>query len=292
MTRQASGPSSLATSIPVQDMQNGRRPRPDASPQHVSPTISAATSTATSRSQSSPLRAANTVPSSNKPSAKDTNLAHQAAVHRVNVRQALSANSRASGPSQPVLVNPAPKSKHMKDADAATSSPTLLATPVLPSPHEFSFEEILDSIGPDAHAAIDAIAEICGRSKLSLADQHSSHRPPQGEVEALPTARTEEIIPEEIGNGQQARSMAWRLTGSRNQDDILANATAATSAVTSHMHTPDTSTDVRHSERSAVLAPQIIAWLRGSEPAEPATTRSTARTSLHRLLDESEGVRT
>lgn len=48
----------------------------------------------------------------------------------------------------------------------------------LPSIEEFKFSLILQAVEPDIHSAIDAIAEICARSRLSLADEYTAHLPP------------------------------------------------------------------------------------------------------------------
>ncbi|KAF2198537.1 hypothetical protein GQ43DRAFT_343934, partial [Delitschia confertaspora ATCC 74209] len=52
----------------------------------------------------------------------------------------------------------------------------------LPSVEEFSFSAILRAVDPEIRGAIDAIAEICARSRLSLADEYDAHLPPQGEI--------------------------------------------------------------------------------------------------------------
>ena len=44
----------------------------------------------------------------------------------------------------------------------------------------FSFQEILAAIDPDIRNSIDTIAEICGRSKMSLANEYDAHMPPHG----------------------------------------------------------------------------------------------------------------
>jgi hypothetical protein len=55
----------------------------------------------------------------------------------------------------------------------------------LPSEEEFSIQGILAAIAEDIEDDVDAIAEILGRSRLVLADQHESHMPPQGEIRAI-----------------------------------------------------------------------------------------------------------
>ncbi|OKL64053.1 hypothetical protein UA08_00374 [Talaromyces atroroseus] len=52
----------------------------------------------------------------------------------------------------------------------------------LPSVDEFGIEAILRAIEPEIRSTLDSIAEICGRSKLSLANEYGSHIAPFGEV--------------------------------------------------------------------------------------------------------------
>jgi hypothetical protein len=54
----------------------------------------------------------------------------------------------------------------------------------LPPVSDFSIDGILSAIQPDIEDTIDAIAEIMGRSRLSLANEYDSHMPPQGEIRA------------------------------------------------------------------------------------------------------------
>lgn len=58
--------------------------------------------------------------------------------------------------------------------------------PALPSAEEFRIENILRAIEPDIRNTLDSIAEICGRSKLSLANEYGSHIAPLGEIRAPP----------------------------------------------------------------------------------------------------------
>lgn len=58
--------------------------------------------------------------------------------------------------------------------------------PPLPSDKDFSIDSILQAIDPDIHGTLDSIAEICGRSKLSLANEYGSHIAPLGEIRAPP----------------------------------------------------------------------------------------------------------
>lgn len=54
----------------------------------------------------------------------------------------------------------------------------------LPPVSDFTIDGILSAIQPDIEGTLDAIAEIMGRSRLSLANEYDSHMPPQGEIRA------------------------------------------------------------------------------------------------------------
>ncbi|KAL4927769.1 uncharacterized protein BDV17DRAFT_265786 [Aspergillus undulatus] len=58
--------------------------------------------------------------------------------------------------------------------------------PQLPSDEEFSIDGILRAIEPNIRSTLDSIGEICGRSKLSLANEYGSHIAPLGEIRAPP----------------------------------------------------------------------------------------------------------
>lgn len=96
--------------------------------------------------------------------------------------------------SAPVLVNPSPFPPAMPAATYPSlrrSKPVKSPPPSFPAKPElelpplsaFSFSEILAAIDPDVRLSIDKIAEICGKSKLSLANEYGSHLPPQAELE-------------------------------------------------------------------------------------------------------------
>ncbi|KAL3478427.1 hypothetical protein BJX99DRAFT_106833 [Aspergillus californicus] len=104
---------------------------------------------------------------------------------------------RSSGPvSQPVLV----RSYSGGPDDHAGSSMMPMPTrrsflfprstgsqrrePELPSDEEFSIDGILRAIEPNIRGTLDSIGEICGRSKLSLANEYGSHIAPLGEIRA------------------------------------------------------------------------------------------------------------
>ncbi|RAO71626.1 uncharacterized protein BHQ10_007638 [Talaromyces amestolkiae] len=56
----------------------------------------------------------------------------------------------------------------------------------LPAVEEFGIDAILRAIEPDIRSTLDSIAEICGRSRLSLANEYGSHIAPFGEVNDPP----------------------------------------------------------------------------------------------------------
>ena len=99
-----------------------------------------------------------------------------------------SATDRRTQPSTPVLVNSASRSSSRAmhiPLTSPRSRPSLRPKnqiPRSPSPASFSFSSIFSSLSDDAEAQadIDAIAEICGRSRLSLANEYGAHRQPVG----------------------------------------------------------------------------------------------------------------
>lgn len=103
-------------------------------------------------------------------------------------------------PSQPVTVrvnsadasshlNPAPRINRMGKRDE------------LPPISDFTIDGILSTIQPDIEGTLDAIAEIMGRSRLSLANEYDSHMPPQGEIRA--TSRSALLPVEEASSSNE-----------------------------------------------------------------------------------------
>ncbi|KAJ5362800.1 hypothetical protein N7541_003644 [Penicillium brevicompactum] len=90
---------------------------------------------------------------------------------------------------QPVLVraysgNVDPPTMSSRRFFPFSSSRTTQPEIPLPSDKDFSIESILQAIEPDIRGTLDSIAEICGRSKLSLANEYGSHIAPLGEITA------------------------------------------------------------------------------------------------------------
>ena len=71
----------------------------------------------------------------------------------------------------------------------------------LPPISSYAFASILRSAdGPDFQSAIDGIAEICAKNRMSLADEYASHLPPLGEITA---ATSEAVRPHLLRPGQR-----------------------------------------------------------------------------------------
>lgn len=114
-------------------------------------------------------------------------------------KPAKSTSSRTTVTSQPVVVRTYSGSRHNSRPGSGFNTPRSHMmnghTPAsalsaglagrseqLPSAEDFSFSAILRAVDPEIRDAIDAIAEICARSRMSLADEYDAHLPPQGEI--------------------------------------------------------------------------------------------------------------
>jgi hypothetical protein len=114
-------------------------------------------------------------------------------------KSAKSTSSRTTVTSQPVVVRTYSASRHASRPGSGFNTPRSFAmtghqhasslsaglagrSEQLPSADDFSFSAILRAVDPEIRDAIDAIAEICARSRMSLADEYDSHLPPQGEI--------------------------------------------------------------------------------------------------------------
>lgn len=149
--------------------------------------------------------------------------------HSTSTPGRLSSLHSNPNPAEPVLVRPytptqrRPRMTMTVSGSAAppsvTGGPIAPPAPVvpLPPPGEFSIDGILRAIEPEIQSTLDAIAEICGRSKLSLANEYGSHRPPLGEIR-VPRAENG-LLPVE-----EASSSNERL----DDTDAAANADAET----------------------------------------------------------------
>ncbi|KAF1363566.1 hypothetical protein EJ07DRAFT_88947, partial [Lizonia empirigonia] len=114
-------------------------------------------------------------------------------------KPAKSTSSKTTVTSQPVVVRTYSGSRHTSRPGSGFNTPrsfamnshsnaSALSTGLarqneqLPALEDFSFSAILRAVDPEIRDAIDAIAEICAKSRLSLADEYDAHLPPQGEI--------------------------------------------------------------------------------------------------------------
>lgn len=241
-----------------------------------------------------------------KSSAKEHTPVYQPAIRHVNSREAPTNTPPRSQPttsSKPVLVRGPSTNPNMKKKHQPMNKST---SPKLPPIESFSFQDILASIGPEANASIDAIAEICGRSKMSLAAEHSSHRPPHGQLATTGSSPDSFFLParlEPVAEASSSRphtrsmskSFALASGSAHNGDGLPSSPTAATSKVTSHTHTSTSGrgkSEGTSTSASSSLLPQVLAWLRRSGSAATNEQTSTsghdagAVGAMHRLLDD------
>ncbi|MBE7180059.1 MAG: hypothetical protein INR71_02430, partial [Terriglobus roseus] len=112
---------------------------------------------------------------------------------RERERSAQSTASRTTISTQPVVVRTysGSKSRHSSRLRSEGAEPATMSSSEprarrhvaqpdakLPSVDEFKFNHLLLTVEPDINSAIDAIAEICARSRYSLADEYAAHLPP------------------------------------------------------------------------------------------------------------------
>ena len=175
-----------------------------------------------------------------KPDKEDTQGTNKASSQRLLSKQKNTSHTppAPATTSQPVLVNPAPLEPDMpsratfRRSKAPKASGQFTEEPKhdLPPLSAFSFSEILASIDPDVRSSIDTIAEICGKSKLSLANEYGSHMPPHGdlsgasghmgreEVYGLGLEVVEEVASDAASAGigeEEGRKGTWGLFGTR-----------------------------------------------------------------------------
>lgn len=103
--------------------------------------------------------------------------------------------SRARSLADSFLSSSAMRGNHAPSAlpnGAASLARTSIPEVKLPPVSDFAFDGILRAVEPEIQDALDAIAEICARSRMSMANAHGAHLPPTGEItapQALPQPR-------------------------------------------------------------------------------------------------------
>ncbi|MCJ1278228.1 hypothetical protein MMC21_006043 [Puttea exsequens] len=219
---------------------------------------------------------------------KEPTLAQQASLNRTKGHE----QPPSSGP---VLVRkPSQKRDDMRKKPPTTTSPR--GSPVPPPLGDFSFSDILASLGPDADASIDAIAEICGKSKMSLAEEHSSHLPPQGNMsiqvrreaspaESVPPLRLETV--EETGPRTRARTR--RLVREGGAGDATAAVVKATS-VGQNAGSATGGPRERETAGQGQLVSQVMSWLQWRGVGDEAPQNDNAVRVLYNILHDTASV--
>ncbi|KAL8931659.1 MAG: hypothetical protein Q9211_006811 [Gyalolechia sp. 1 TL-2023] len=251
-------------------------------------------------------------------SLSESNSAHEAALRRLNGldsipkrdKKASDAGSTAS--TQPVLVRKYSHSssstgmKQPKMPQKRNSSRN--RDSALPPLESFSFQDILASIDPEIQGSIDKIAEIYGRSRMSLADEYSSHLPPQGDFpmprlqDHIDQAHVSRLEPVEEASSTHedptqgsrlARTRAARLSLIGNPasgpGDLSSNPVISTSTVAPSIQSTALQQGAGRSEIHPSYIPQLLAWLRGSQDdpnrlSHVSTRNSRAANALQRVL--------
>ena len=84
----------------------------------------------------------------------------------------------------PVLV----KAYNVATSTVSEGSSVDRKAPTLPPASSYVFADILRHVDcPDFQSAIEGIAELCAKNRMSLADEYASHLPPLGEITAATT---------------------------------------------------------------------------------------------------------
>ncbi|KAL8772840.1 MAG: hypothetical protein Q9209_002185 [Squamulea sp. 1 TL-2023] len=248
----------------------------------------------------------------------ERNRAHEAALRRLTGQDSQSGRkSKTPGcesvaSTQPVLVREysegsstsgSPRHTNMRSTKRSNG----YRSSEMPSLESFSFQDILASIDSDVHVSIDKIAEICGRSKMSLADEYSSHMPPQsdftipglqenGDLMAVsrldPVEEALSTHEDATEDSRGARSRIARLSlasSGPNHSDLLSAPITATSAVGPQTRSSAIIDNVSNPENRESYVPQLFAWIRtsrGDDSRSPQASKrdSGAANALHRIL--------
>ncbi|KAJ5906698.1 uncharacterized protein N7473_003614 [Penicillium subrubescens] len=138
---------------------------------------------------------------------------HEDTQHSDRAAANLTSGRLSTLPTRPVLVRaysgnaedePRSKSSTMSPRRLFPFTGSRSSGSPLPSDKDFSIDSILQAIDPDIRGTLDSIAEICGRSKLSLANEYGSHIAPLGEIRAPPTGG---LVPvEEASSSEEGRA--------------------------------------------------------------------------------------
>lgn len=161
---------------------------------------------------------------------------------------------------------------------ASSSSPSSGTTqerrPELPSDEEFSIDGILRAIEPNIQTTLDSIAKIYGRSKLSLANEYSSHIAPLGEIRAPPGY----LLPVDEASSDQERQQADDY-GDGDDGVVIYNDEQDHQNPFSYYGDID---NIRQAEAQRLRRPSMVPFSgdRSSVQAQPDTPRSSTETNI------------
>lgn len=271
-------------------------------------------------------------PSSPEIKPRQPDHAHYAALRRLN---SASSNHRRvhqsidTGPSsssvEPVLVCSYTNTASLEDSSRKSKMRNKRRSRIdeksceLPLLENFSFQDILASIDSDVKESIDAIAEICGRSRMSLADQYGSHLPPQGELTSLlehgdtqiPQSGNFDLQQESISTSQanpnrsqhhdRGTSASLSLVGNLyprtsgpSSAPVVATAGINSQSVPNSFTYDHIGATIAPVDTQPTLLPHVLSWLRPSNPSlaagghdvAPAAEgdQDPAAQALHRIL--------
>ena len=147
----------------------------------------------------------------------------------------------------------------------------------LPPISAFSFQDILAAIDPEVRGSIDMIAEICGKSKLSLANEYDSHRLPQGELDMPSVEESAEAVQSMLHHYLEP---VEETASSQGQSSAVAHA----SATESSYDTPNLSPAASRSTTWALLG------LSSPTESESAVVTSAPVTQLHQITSHQYSV--
>lgn len=139
-------------------------------------------------------------------------------------------------------------------SSASSASNSQPRAPQLPSPDDFSIDGILQAVEPNIQGTLDSIAEIYGRSKLSLANEYGSHIAPLGEIRAPPghhhlltvdeASSEQERQPQESGYHHSGHNEEADIYGDDGDHTQQEHGLGDRSSVQAEPDTPFSTTDV------------------------------------------------
>ena len=235
---------------------------------------------------------------------------------KVNDQGIASAANPASGP---VLVRAHPNAGRQGTGRTSNMKSRRNADPIrepkgLPSLESFTFQDIFSSLDPEVKKSVDSIAEIYGRHKMSLADQHANHLPPHVHSETATQQSSATELPEnsvfhrlepvrEAGpHGKRNQCLSLAGTNHHAQPELSSNPMAATSTAVTYRTLPSPISTSRNAPMHEAMSTEevhssslthIASWLRHLNTRQSdvalsndTDTHSSATRSLRRILGD------